>query len=398
MTLAASICALFTPVGTPAAPSPAAPATASPGRGPSPFAEHMHRAAARAADPAPARAAAPAPEAARTPATPAPQPPRDAPETPHAGASPQDQPRATEQEGPGTPETAGAAQREPESSLAEPAATEPPAWFLAWLTAPPHAAPPAPPSPASAEAATEAPSIELPPDGRTARDPRELPDVGAGRGAPAGSGTAPAFVEQVSAAEDAGRLAVEALAGAEQPPEHGPLPHAEAPSGVPSQAAPTAGPAHGAAAARALPSSAEAVVPAAVQSPEFGEALASQVAYLVRDGVQQARLQLHPAELGPLQVQIALQGQQAQIDFVAASAVTRAAIESSLSSLAATLQQAGFTLAGGGVFQGSSGSPHDRDDRGPGSSAPREVAAVEAGPAPAPRPVGWRAGGVDFYA
>lgn len=398
MTLSASICALFTPAGAPAAPSPAAPTNASASRGPSPFAEHMHRAATRAADAAPARAAASAPEAARPPATPAPRPPRDAHEAPHAAATPQDEPRAAEQEGPVTPQTACAAEGEPQGGPAEPAATEPPAWFVAWISAPPHAAPLTPPSPASADAAIEAPNIELTADVRTARDPRELPEVGAERGALAGPGTAPAFVEQLSAAEDAGRLAVEALAGAEHPPEHRPLSHAEASSTAPSHAAHTAGPTPGVAAARAFPPSAEAVVPAAVQSPEFGEALASQVAYLVRDGVQQARLQLHPAELGPLQEQIALQGQQAQIDFVAASAVTRAAIESSLSSLAATLQQAGFTLAGGGVFQGNSGSPHGRDDRGPGSSAPREVAPVEAGPAPAPRPASWRAGGVDFYA
>lgn len=106
-------------------------------------------------------------------------------------------------------------------------------------------------------------------------------------------------------------------------------------------------------------STASAAAPATVarqidtpaDAAEFPEALASQVGYLVRDGVQQARLTLNPAEMGPISVQIAVQGQQAQVDFAAASAATRAAIESSLSHLAAALQEAGLTLSGGGVSQ-----------------------------------------------
>lgn len=86
-------------------------------------------------------------------------------------------------------------------------------------------------------------------------------------------------------------------------------------------------------------------------SPDFPEALATQVGYLVRDGVQQARLTLNPAEMGSVTVQIAVQGQQAQVDFAAASAATRAALENSLSHLAAALQEAGLTLSGGGVSQ-----------------------------------------------
>lgn len=86
-------------------------------------------------------------------------------------------------------------------------------------------------------------------------------------------------------------------------------------------------------------------------SAEFPDALAAQVGYLVRDGVQQARLTLNPAEMGPVTVQIAVQGQQAQVDFAVTSAATRAALENSLSHLAAALQEAGLTLSGGGVSQ-----------------------------------------------
>lgn len=102
-----------------------------------------------------------------------------------------------------------------------------------------------------------------------------------------------------------------------------------------------------------------------VDSPEFPQAMATQISYFVREGIQQAQLHLNPAEMGPVSVQIALNGQQAQVDFAAASSATRAAIENSLSDLAASLQSAGFTLTGGGVSQQSHQS-HQSQQQGAG--------------------------------
>ncbi|MDH4393122.1 MAG: flagellar hook-length control protein FliK [Aquabacterium sp.] len=99
----------------------------------------------------------------------------------------------------------------------------------------------------------------------------------------------------------------------------------------------------------------DASVPVPLDDPGFGAALGTQVSVLVRDGVQTARLQLNPAELGPIAVQIALDGSAARVDFQADLAGTRAAIEASLPALAGALQDAGFTLAGGGVFQQAPG-------------------------------------------
>ncbi len=100
--------------------------------------------------------------------------------------------------------------------------------------------------------------------------------------------------------------------------------------------------------------SAEAALHAAPDEAAFAPALGAQVALWVKDGVQEARLHLHPAELGPVSVQIALDGQAAHIDFTAAVAATRDSIEQSLPALAAALRESGFTLAGGGVFGGRS--------------------------------------------
>ncbi|WP_415840432.1 flagellar hook-length control protein FliK [Roseateles saccharophilus] len=69
------------------------------------------------------------------------------------------------------------------------------------------------------------------------------------------------------------------------------------------------------------------------------------------DGVQHAELQLNPADMGPVAVQIVVDGSQAQVSFHAVQAETRQALEQSLPDLAAALQGQGLTLSGGGVFQ-----------------------------------------------
>jgi flagellar hook-length control protein FliK len=148
----------------------------------------------------------------------------------------------------------------------------------------------------------------------------------------------------------------------------------------------------------------EARLSAALGSPDFAPALGVQVSILAREGVQQARLHLNPAEMGPIAVQIAVDGQNAQVHFQADVAATREALESSLPELAAALREGGFTLSGGGVSQqrrdsaggpgngtatgdrdaGRSGHAHGADDSGPAASAV----------ARAPR----RQGVVDLYA
>lgn len=105
--------------------------------------------------------------------------------------------------------------------------------------------------------------------------------------------------------------------------------------------------------ARAIdtPASASATVSTPVGDPGFQEALATQVSVFARGGLSKAELHLNPAELGPVSVQITMNGDQARVDFGADRAQTRQAIEAGWATLAASLQDAGFTLSGGGVSQ-----------------------------------------------
>lgn len=118
-------------------------------------------------------------------------------------------------------------------------------------------------------------------------------------------------------------------------------------------------------------------IAAAVDTPAFAPALAQQVNWMVREGLGVASLQLNPPELGPVSVQIVIDGRQARVDFGAEMALTRHAIEDSLPRLASALQEAGLTLSGGGVFDGRPprDAPEPARERGP---------AAENGAKPAP--------------
>lgn len=92
-------------------------------------------------------------------------------------------------------------------------------------------------------------------------------------------------------------------------------------------------------------------IDAPVDSPAFAPALGARIALFARDGIEQARLNVHPAELGPISVQLSVDGAKVRVDMTADVGTTRQALEQSLPSLASSLRDAGFTLTGGGVFQ-----------------------------------------------
>lgn len=108
-----------------------------------------------------------------------------------------------------------------------------------------------------------------------------------------------------------------------------------------------------------------------VTSTEFPTRISTELAVLARDGVQEARLHVSPEALGPIAVQIRLEGTAAQVNLAADNPLTRQVLEQSMPTLAAALREGGLTLTGGGVFQqapqsGREGSP---DGGRPGSSA-----------------------------
>lgn len=155
-----------------------------------------------------------------------------------------------------------------------------------------------------------------------------------------------------------------------------------------------------------------ATLPTPVNSPDFAQALAEKVSMWVSsakdDGTMTAELHLNPAEMGPINVKISLDGQSAQVDFAAAALETRKAIEASLSSLSSALSDVGLNMTGGdvssqtaqqqfsqGSAQAQGGAGRARGAAG-GGDAETGVDPVGMRPVNAPRP--GRLGGLDLYA
>lgn len=188
-------------------------------------------------------------------------------------------------------------------------------------------------------------------------------------------------------------MAAEAVRSAQD--AESPAHRIDASAGTPAFSAATFTPAGSTLPAAAAPLNINLTTP--LGAPDFAQVLGAQITVLASDRVQHAELHFHPAEMGPVSVQITLDGAHARIDFGADVAATRHVIENGLPELASALRDAGLTLTGGGV------SPHarGRGESGNGSGAeghPQRRGAVEAEPVAAPRPRAMALGGIDLYA
>ena len=143
-----------------------------------------------------------------------------------------------------------------------------------------------------------------------------------------------------------------------------------------------------------------------LHSPEFAPEMAARLSVLTSEGVQRAELHLNPAEMGPVQIQIVVDGQQAQISFMSDQSETRAVLERSLPELASALRDNGLTLSGGGVFQQQREREGASSQQGEGSRSGRSregggAETLEAGSplgSGTPRPAARARGVVDLYA
>lgn len=83
-------------------------------------------------------------------------------------------------------------------------------------------------------------------------------------------------------------------------------------------------------------------VNASVGSADFAQGLADRVSWMVGSGVNSAKLQVNPPQLGPIELSISVQGNHALVAMTTHSAVTRDALESSSPKLREMLSAQGF--------------------------------------------------------
>lgn len=98
-----------------------------------------------------------------------------------------------------------------------------------------------------------------------------------------------------------------------------------------------------------------ASVPTPVGHPGFADRFAGEVGTLALRGIEQAEIVLNPRELGPVRIELSLNGEAARIAFSATQPETRHAIEQTLPVLKDLLASNGLMLAGASVSDGRAG-------------------------------------------
>jgi flagellar hook-length control protein FliK len=100
---------------------------------------------------------------------------------------------------------------------------------------------------------------------------------------------------------------------------------------------------------------------------DWDQALGDRIQWLVGQKVQGAQVKLNPANLGPLEVRIQMQNDQASIQFTAHHAVVREALEAALPRLREMLEASGVQLvdvdvSGQQSFAGRQQATEDREN------------------------------------
>jgi flagellar hook-length control protein FliK len=94
-------------------------------------------------------------------------------------------------------------------------------------------------------------------------------------------------------------------------------------------------------------------VSAGVDTPEFAQDVTDHLSWMIGNSLNGAKLEVNPAQLGPIEIRIAVQGNQAQISLTAHSTVTRDALEASSPKLREMLGAQGFTQVNVDISQRS---------------------------------------------
>ena len=122
--------------------------------------------------------------------------------------------------------------------------------------------------------------------------------------------------------------------------------------------------------------SAATQVPAMKATPDaagFPQEVLTRVRMIQGQGQTEARINLHPAELGRLQIAVTSEGDATRVAFVVDNAQAKEALEQAMPRLREFLQQAGLQLAEGSVSQqgqqNSAGFAHSETRSGDGHSA-----------------------------
>lgn len=141
-------------------------------------------------------------------------------------------------------------------------------------------------------------------------------------------------------------------------------------------------------------------VSAPVSSPGFADAVSRQVVWMVDKDAQVAELRINPPELGPVEVRLTVNGDQASAQFVSTHQEVREALETSIARLRESFAEAGIQLGQASVSAESfrEQTAGQSDSRTASRTGYEATSGTSEATAPAAAPVPVRRGLVDTFA
>jgi len=93
-----------------------------------------------------------------------------------------------------------------------------------------------------------------------------------------------------------------------------------------------------------VPSVPNAAINVPLNQAGWDQALAERIQWMVGQGMQRASIKLNPANLGPMEVRIQIQNDQASVQFTSAHGVVREALEAAMPRLRDMFDNSGVAL------------------------------------------------------
>lgn len=110
-------------------------------------------------------------------------------------------------------------------------------------------------------------------------------------------------------------------------------------------------------------------VPMTLGQPRWGQAVGERVLWLAAQNVSSAELRLDPPELGPMQVRVSIQNDQATVSFSSPHPMVREALDQSAARLREMFSEQGLNLTNMDVSDQSFARQNSRDEASTGGSA-----------------------------
>ncbi|RFA28539.1 hypothetical protein CAI21_11765 [Alkalilimnicola ehrlichii] len=99
-----------------------------------------------------------------------------------------------------------------------------------------------------------------------------------------------------------------------------------------------------------------------VNQPGWGQAMGERLTWMVRNGIQQARIRLDPPSLGPMEIAIAVKDEKTTIQIQTHNAQAREALEAEMPRLRSMLEEGGFASVDVGVSQQQAGQDNSPEN------------------------------------